>query len=277
MTDTPHHSPEQAPADRPTALVTGASGGIGEALARELAARHHDLVLVARSESALGALADELATAHSIRTTALVADLGVPRAGRALAHQVAGAGCTVDVLVNNAGFADYGPFAESDLDTIMGMIDLNIGTLTELTHLFLPDMVSRRRGRVLNVASTAAFMPGPLMAVYYATKAYVLSFSEAVAHELDGTGVTMTALCPGPTGTGFQARADMGDSKLVKDKDIMSADEVARTGVDALLAGRTVVVPGLANRLQALSPRFLPRRLVPGIVARAQAPTHRPA
>lgn len=198
-------------------------------------------------------------------------DLAVAGAGSALAHEVERRGLVVDVLVNNAGFADFGDFAAADLSKLLSMVQLNVVTLTELTHRLLPSMISRRRGRVLNLASTAAFFPGPGMSVYYATKAYVLSLSEALAEELKGTGVTVTALCPGPTQTGFQARAAMERSKLVRNRKIPGAAEVARFGVDAMLAGKPTAVVGLRNRLLVLSPRFLPRRMVPGIVAKAQA------
>ena len=262
-------------AGRPTALVTGASGGIGAAIARELATRGHDLVLVARSEPALHALANELVTAGGGEVTVLAADLARPGSGKDLASEVGRRGQTVDVLVNNAGFADFGKFADADLDKLMQMIQLNIATLTELTHELLAPMITRGHGRVLNVASTAAFMPGPLMATYYATKAYVLSLSEALTEELRHTGVTLTALCPGPTETGFQARAAMEESRLVKGRKIMDPATVARYGVDAMLAGRPVVIPGLKNKMQATAPKLTPRRFMPAIVMRLQADTHR--
>lgn len=173
--------------------------------------------------------------------------------------------------MNNAGFASYGEFWQLDLDETLRMIALNVTALTELTRRVLPEMLERGHGRVLNVASTAAFFPGPLMAVYYASKAYVLSLSEALAEELRGSGVTVTALCPGPTESGFQARAGMQDSRLVQGRRLMSAREVARQSVEALEHGQRVVVPGIANQLQVLSPRFVPRGLIPGIVKRAQA------
>ncbi len=260
--------------DRPTALVTGASGGIGAALARELAAGGHDLILVARSVDALDALGTELAMAHGVTSTSIGADLAQPGAGRALAAELAARGLAVDVVVNNAGFADFGDFAHADLDKTMQMVTLNIATLTELTHELVPPMMARGHGRVMNVASTAAFLPGPLMAVYYATKAYVLSFSEAIAEELKGSGVTVTALCPGPTASGFQARAAMEDSKLVKGKTVMDAATVARIGVAGMAAGKPVVICGFKNKAQAVMPRFLPRRMVPGMVKRAQAASH---
>ena len=255
---------------RPLALITGASGGIGEQLARELAKRGHDVVLVARSAGKLQLLGDELRTSLGVAAHVLTADLAVPGAGSALSEQLRSRSLEIDVLVNNAGFADFGEFHTADLAKTMRMITLNVATLTELTRELLPSMVARRRGRVLNVASTAAFMPGPLMAVYYATKAFVLSFSEAIHEELRGTGVTVTALCPGPTASDFQATAAMEDSKLVKGRKIMSAEKVAEIGIGAALRGRPVAVTGLKNALQAVSPKFMPRRLVPAFVKRAQ-------
>jgi short-subunit dehydrogenase len=256
---------------RPTALVTGASGGLGEALARQLAAAGHDLVLVARTEAKLHAVADELATSQGTTCTVLAVDLVAPDAVAELVARLDGR--HIDVLVNNAGFGDFGPFVEADATKISQMVQLNIGTLTDLTRALLPSMVAAGRGRVLNVASTAAFMPGPLMAVYYATKAYVLSFSEAINDELRGAGVTVTAVCPGPVATGFQLGADMGSSKLVKGKQLMTADECASIAVKGMLRGKAVVVTGAMNKLQAFFPRLMPRRMVPGMVRRAQAPT----
>jgi short-subunit dehydrogenase len=182
----------------------------------------------------------------------------------------------VDVLVNNAGFADFGEFAQADLAKQMQMIQVNIAALTELTHRFLPAMVECRRGYVLNVASTAAFMPGPLMSVYYATKAYVLSFSEAIREELKECGVKVTALCPGPVATGFQNRAEMQGSKLLQQRmnPPMSAEAVARAAYEAMMQGQAVVIPGLMNQVQAMAPKLLPRVLVPGIVKNAQARSH---
>lgn len=255
---------------RQLALITGASGGIGEALAQRFARAGFDLVLVARTESKLAALAQELAAKHGVAARAMAYDLADPTAPRRLADQLAAEGLAVDVLVNNAGFATYGPFAELDVDGELRMLQVNVVTLTHLTRLLLPGMVARRRGRVLNVASTAAFLPGPLMAVYYATKAFVLSFSEAIGEELKGTGVTVTALCPGPTSTGFQARAQMEQSRLVRGRQIMDVGTVADAGFAGLLAGRPVVVPGLMNQLMTFLPRLLPRAVVPGIVKSAQ-------
>lgn len=257
-----------------TALITGASGGIGEELARVFAARRFDLVLVARSEEKLRALGAELAERHGVRTETIVADLAEPHGPAALVEEVERRGLAIDVLVNNAGFAMYGEFKDLDIDTTLGLLRLNIVALTELTRRLLPAMVGRRRGKVLNVASTAAFMPGPLMAIYYASKAYVLNFSEALNEELRGSGVTVTALCPGATTSGFQARAGMEESKLVRGRALMDATTVAQEGYRGLMRGRPVVIPGLQNRLTVLVLRLLPRRIVPGIIRNAQARAH---
>lgn len=262
---------------QPTALITGASGGIGEHIARQLAAKGTHLILVARGEGKLQALATELSAQHGVQAHVLPADLTRADAAATLAREVGARGLRVDVLVNNAGFADYGEFHTLDLGKQLDMIQVNITALTELTHRFLPGMVQRGRGRVLNIASTAAFMPGPLMAVYYATKAYVLSFSEALQEELRGTGVHVTAACPGPVSTGFQQAAQMQGSRLIASQTsqglIMTPDKVAREAVDAMLRGQSVRVIGRMNQVQALMPRLLPRGLTPRIVKQAQART----
>jgi short-subunit dehydrogenase len=255
---------------KPTALITGASGGIGLELARVFAREGHNLVLVARSADKLQALAGELSGKHGIAALALSSDLSTPAAPQQVYDELARQGITVDVLVNNAGYATYGHFHELDMTKDLNMAHLNMITLTHLTRLFLPGMVERKRGRVLNVASTAAFMPGPLMAVYYATKAYVLSLSEALAEELKGTGVTVTALCPGPTQSGFQERAAMQESKLVQNG-LMSGAVVAEAAFQATMTGKRLVIPGLMNQLMVMLPRFLPRWMVPGIVIQAQS------
>ena len=248
-----------------TALVTGASGGIGEELARLFAADGHDLVLVARSRDKLARLAGELTEKHGVAARVLAADLARADAPREIFDELQGANLRVDALVNNAGFGSYGPFAETDSKSELDMLQVNVAALTHLTKLFLPAMLGRRRGYVLNVASTAAFQPGPLMAVYYASKAYVLSFSEALANECEGTGVVVSALCPGPTETGFVAAAGMSESKLF-DRGAMTARDVAESGYRGLLAGKTVVIPGLRNNLLARSIGFFPRGLVTKVV-----------
>jgi short-subunit dehydrogenase len=192
---------------------------------------------------------------------------------RGEAERVAVEAGRVDVLINNAGHADFGVFAEADLAKNVGMMELNMVSLTVLTRLIVEGMLERREGRILNLASTAAFQAGPLMSVYYATKAYVLSFSEALAEELRGTGVTVTALCPGTTASGFQARAEMESSRLVKGRTLARASDVARIGYRAMQRGDVVVVPGLRNKILASSVRFTPRPVLRRIVHRLQKPT----
>ena len=248
-----------------TALVTGASGGIGEELARLFAADGHDLVLLARSRDKLARLADELGREHNVSARVVASDLARAEAPGEVFEELEGAGVTVDALVNNAGFGSYGLFAETDLKHELGLLQVNVVALTHLTKLFLPGMLRRGRGYVMNVASTAAFQPGPLMAAYYASKAYVLSLSEALANECAGTGVRVSALCPGPTETGFVAAAGMGDSKLF-DRAVMDARAVAEAGYRGLLAGRAIVIPGLRNSLLARTVGFFPRGLVTKVV-----------
>ncbi|MGO9829980.1 MAG: SDR family NAD(P)-dependent oxidoreductase [Myxococcaceae bacterium] len=249
-----------------TVLVTGASSGIGAELARAFARSGSSLVLTARSVDRLEALAAELRTQSQVSVRAVAADLATPEGPSRLLQRLGQEGVQVDVLVNNAGYAGFGAFTETSWTDEAGMLQLNVVALSELTKRLLPAMVAKKRGGILNVASTAAFQPGPLMAVYYATKAYVLSFSEALAEELRGSGVTVTALCPGPTASGFQARAAMEDSRLVKGKRLMPAAAVAQAGYEGFRRGATVVIPGLANRLLAQSVRFTPRRWVTRLV-----------
>lgn len=238
-----------------TALITGPSSGIGLDLAHLFAADGHDVVLVARSEERLRALAAELEAKHAISARVIVADLARPEAPR----EIFAAAPPIDVLVNNAGFGTSGKFTETVARTELEMIQVNIAALTHLTKLFLPQMVQRGRGRILNVASMAAFQPGPLMAVYYATKAYVLSFSEAIAEELRRTGVTVTVLCPGPTATGFQKTANLGSEPLLKVMKPVSSMEIAKAGYRATMRGQRVVVPGIKNKLAVQSLRVSPR------------------
>lgn len=256
------------PNARRTALITGASRGIGRELARLFGRDGYDLVLVARSADLLDRLGAELSTAHGIRSRILTADLADPSAAEAIAEQLREAPVAVDVLVNNAGYGTYGPFASTDLAETLGLLRVNILVLTHLTRLFLPAMLERRAGRILNVASTAAFQAGPLMAAYYASKAYVLHFSEALAEELRGTGVTVTTLCPGPTRTEFHRRARMESAKLLSWPFVMDAASVARAGYEGLMRGKRVVIPGLTNRMLAQAVRFVPR-VVPAKIAGA--------
>jgi uncharacterized protein len=245
-------------------LITGASGGIGYELAKLFARDHHDLVLIARSGDKLAQVATELQPCGvAVRTIPL--DLTDPLAPKFLFDQLHGSGIDIDIVVNNAGYGAYGDFVAMAEADILGQIHLNIGALTHLTRLFLPAMVARRSGRVMNVASTAGFQAGPLMAVYYATKAYVISFSEALANELQNSGVSVTCFCPGATHTGFATRAGNDRSRLFKQMGAMPADKVALDGYRALMEGRTLAISGFHNWLAAESTRFAPRKLVTAI------------
>src|ERR1039457_4003155 len=255
--------------DRKTALITGASSGIGLALARIFAREGYNLVLVARGVDKLRQLASEVEKAHGTRSLILAVDLAELGAAAYVFDQTGRAQIVVDILVNNAGFGQYGFFAENDLEECLRQIQLNVTTLTHLTRLYLPAMIERKDGYILNVASTAAFQPGPLMAVYYATKAYVLHFSEAIANELQGTGVTVTCLCPGPTATEFQKRANIAGIRLTK-YGCMDARTVAEDGYRALMAGRPAVISGFKNWLVAQSVRFAPRRLAAAVARKVQ-------
>jgi short-subunit dehydrogenase len=251
---------------RDTALVTGASGGIGEDLARLLAAGGCDLVLLARNERKLQTLAGELSRTHGTTATVIAADLSEPHAADEIAHLLSERRMTIDILVNNAGFGTSGEFRRERPEEQTAMLQVNVVALTALTRHLLPPMLERRKGRVLNVASTAAFQPGPFMSVYYASKAYVLSFSLALSEETAGSGVTVTCLCPGPTRTGFQERAGMENTRLFKFAQHMSSAEVAQAGYDAMMAGRALEIPGVMNKLSVQLLRVSPRRVVTKIV-----------
>ncbi|MBI3313479.1 MAG: SDR family oxidoreductase [Candidatus Omnitrophica bacterium] len=252
-----------------TALVTGASGGIGYELAKLLAQDGYSLVLVARSREKLEQIARDLERAFSISIKIITKDLSQPQAAEEIFQELERESIPIDILINNAGFGHYGFFSEIDWKRQEEMIALNVTALAHLTQLFLSGMMQRKQGRILNVASTSAFQPGPLMAVYYATKAYVLSFSEAIANELKNTGVTVTCLCPGATSTDFQKNAVMGNNWLFK-LNLMKADVVARIGYQGLMKGKTLVIPGWTNWLGAFLVRFGPRKMVPEIVRMIQ-------
>lgn len=252
-----------------TALITGASGGIGYELALLFARDGYDLVLVARSKDKLEALAERLEREHGISVRALFKDLSQPEAPEEIYSELGAESVKVDVLVNNAGFGLRGLFAEGSIADELDMLQLNMVALTHLTRLFIDGMLERGEGKILNLASSAGFQPGPLMAVYAATKAYVLSLSEALANEVAGSGVAITALCPGPTETGFSARAGMQQTRLFRGA-TMDTRRVAEIGYRALMRGRPLVIPGLRNRLLVFSVRLAPRRVVSRIAGRLQ-------
>ena len=254
---------------RPTALVTGASGGLGYEFARLLAERGHDLILVARTGAPMEELAQWAEARHGVEVTVLPKDLSHPGAGGEVAAELAERGLYADVLINNAGFAQLAPFAESDEQVMLNLLRVNIETLTQLTRHVAPGMVERGRGRIVNMASNAAFQPGPYMACYYASKAYVLHFSIALAEELKGTGVTVTALAPGPVATGFQARASMEDARLVKGRDLPSAPAVVECGWAQAEKGRAFAVHSPRWKVFAFGMRFLPRTTAARLAARA--------
>ena len=245
-----------------TALITGASGGIGYEFAKLLAKDRYNLVLVARSEEKLQQVKNELEAKFKISAKVITKDLSKIGAVDEIYNELEKEKIAIDILINNAGFGDFGKFTETNWKKEAEMIQLNIITLTHLTKVILKGMVERKSGNILNLASTTSFQPCPLMAVYGATKAYVLSFSEALANELKGTGVTVTALCPGPTKTNFSNKANMQNTKLFNDKKLSSSEEVAKCGYEAMKKSKTVVIHGLKNKILASSIRFAPRNLV---------------
>ncbi len=247
-------------AARPITLITGASAGIGSALAHVFAAHGHELVLVARREQLLAKLADDIAAAGAPRPTVLRADVARIDASRRIGEALAAAGLEPEIVVNNAGFGLSGEAAKLDRGEQLAMIDLNVRALTDLSLAFL-EALERRKGGILNVASVAGFLPGPGMAVYYASKAYVLSFSEALHQELKPKGVRVTALCPGPVPTEFQARAGINATKFPR-RLTRTAAQVAEEGYRGLKDGERVVVPGLPNKLITVLVGLLPRRYV---------------
>ncbi|HEY2011975.1 MAG TPA: SDR family oxidoreductase [Bryobacteraceae bacterium] len=247
------------------ALITGASSGIGAELARVCASDGYGLILVARRVDRLAELAAGLAKTYGIQARALAADLSDPAAPQEIFEQTRSD--RVEILINNAGFGLRGPFAQTDWAVEARLIQVNVTSLVHLTKLYLPEMLRRREGRILNVASTAAFVPGPLMAMYYASKAFVLSFSESVANEVKGSGVTVTVLCPGPTRSEFGEAAGISDSKLFKGA-MMQADEVARIGYRAMMAGKAEVIAGARNRWMMLGTRLAPRTMLAAVTRR---------
>jgi short-subunit dehydrogenase len=257
-----------------TVLVTGGSGGIGLAIAKRFAATGYDVVLAARSRDKLDAAATALAPA---RVETIIADLATPAGPGEVLGAVERAGMTVDVLVNNAGVGLFGPFAETALERELAMVQLNVASVLALTKACLPGMLARRRGHVVNVASVAAFLPGPYQSVYYATKAFVLSFSEALAEELRESGVAVTAVCPGPTATGFHAAAEVRRARPLERGLFLTADRVADATLDAVRLGRRLEIPGWRQRLMVSAIQFAPRRLVARLSALASRPAEQPA
>ncbi len=254
----------------PVALITGASTGIGRELAFIAAENGYDLALVARTQGPLETVAAEIERKTSRKVTLFPVDLSQPNAAQALMEAVGKAGLAVEVLMNNAGFGLVGNFWEIPDDQQMQMVELNIGALTQLTRLCLPSMIAQRSGYILNVASTAAFQPGPLMAVYYASKAYVVSFTEAIHNEVKGCGVKICCLCPGPTRTEFVKRAGMTKAKLFEGGNVMSAAEVAQTGWNAMRAGKSLIVPGTMNSAMVFLTRFGSRQMMASIARSLQ-------
>lgn len=250
-------------------LITGASSGIGLELARIFASHGHDLILTGRSGKKLEEIAVSLRTL-GVKTEVVTQDLAVRDGADELVSKLDR--FEIDTLVNNAGFGQYGPFLETDPKEELDMMQVNMIVPTRLTKLLLPAMVRRQRGGILNVASSAAFQPGPLMAVYYASKAYLLHWSEALANEVREHGVTVTALCPGATKTSFQDRAQMSRTRLFTGTHIATAREVAEAGYGGLMAKKTVVIPGTYNRLRAFGTRLIPRDVVTKLARGVQEP-----
>jgi short-subunit dehydrogenase len=257
--------------EKPVAVVTGASSGLGVDFAHELAKDGHDLILVARSTPALENVAADVRAKHGANAYVLSHDLAKPGAGASLAAAIAELGLAPDVLINNAGFGDNNDFADADPAMLTEMTQLNVVTLTDLTRALLPGMLAKKKGRIMLLASTAAFQPGPHMAVYCATKAYVLSFGEALAYEVRGTGVTVTTVCPGATKTGFQKVAGIDAEAPLLRAGMMTSAEVAREGYRGMKAGLPVVVTGIPNLVSATVARHMPHSLLLPLASRILA------
>jgi hypothetical protein len=247
-------------------LITGASGGIGRDLAMLAAADGKNLILAARSVDKLEQLAETIQKTNTVDVVTIDVDLSDDAGVNSLISTISKQNLQIDTLINNAGFGDFGDFAKADLSKNMEMIRLNISALTQLSYFVLQGMIKNGKGKIMNVASTAAFMPGPGMAVYYASKAYVLSFSEALARELKGSGITVTALCPGPTDTSFAATAGLGKSLMHRILPPATSMQVAKAGYKAMTKGKVIEIPGFTNKLSVLTPRFTPRRMVRNMI-----------
>ncbi|RLD55372.1 MAG: short-chain dehydrogenase [Bacteroidetes bacterium] len=248
-----------------TALITGASGGIGFQFAKLLAQDAYNVVLIARTENRLLEIKKEFEQKHNVHVLVFSKDLTKPNAVKEIYNELKRQNIKIDVLINNAGFGNFGKFYDTDWEKEAKMLQLNIFALTHLTKLFLKDMVDRGEGKILNVSSTSAFQPGPLMSIYYASKAYVQSFSEAIAKEVKGTGVTVTTLCPGPVKTGFQKRVSDIEPRLIN-LNLADPESVARYGYRALQRGDRVAIPGLFNQFLVHTVNFIPRNAVTDII-----------
>ena len=247
-------------------LITGASSGIGLELAKIFAREKYNLVLTARNQTKLEELQSEIRNSFAVDVLVIPKDLSLKNSACEIYEEIKNKNVKIEILVNNAGFGGYGGFVKTNLESEVNMINLNVTSLVKLTKYFLQDMFLQKSGKILNVASTAAFQPGPLMAVYYATKSFVLSFSEAIAEELEGSGITVTALCPGPTESGFQEAANITQSRLVKDRKLPSSKDAAEYGYKALMKGKGVAVHGFINYLMTNAIRFVPRKVITKVV-----------
>lgn len=245
-------------------LITGATTGIGYELAKLFAKDKFDIIIIARNEVKLKETAEELQKEFNVNVKFISKDLSDRNSAKEIYNKLKDENISPDVLVNNAGFGSHGAFSESDPDNDIDMINLNITSLVTLNRLFLNDMLKKNSGRIMNVASTAAFQPGPYMAVYYATKAFVLSFSEAVSEELSGTNVTVSCLCPGPTETEFQYRAGIKETKMMNRRSftVMTAEEVAKTGYKKMMKGKRIIIPGFTNKAGVLFVKLFPRKII---------------
>jgi short-subunit dehydrogenase len=250
------------------ALVTGGTSGIGLAFAQILAREGYSLYIIGQDEERMQEAVEKIQQEYSVSVTPIIQDLSIANAAQEVMNHVSG---SIDILINAAGFGLYGDFTKTDMMRERAMVAVNITALMELTKLVLPGMITKKRGKILNIASIAAFQPGPRLAVYYATKAYVLSFSEAIAEEVKGTGVTITTLCPGPTKTHFEDTARLKGSELFKGR-LMTAEEVARIGYMAMMQGRRTVIPGIKNRIFSMGVRFVPIRVAAYLASYVQRP-----
>lgn len=253
-----------------TALITGASGGLGLSFVNLFANDGYDVILVARNEARLEEIKKEIQEKYNVKAHVIAVDLCSEDGAKKVYDTTKKVGLKIDVLVNNAGFGDFGEFYKSDVSKQTRMINLNCTALMQLCHLYLPDMIEQKRGNILNIDSIAAFQAGPLMSVYYATKAFVLSFSQALTRELKGTGVKVTALCPGPIRTNFDNAADLGESGLFKNLKVWDPDKVASFGYKKMKKGKSLCVCGFTNKLIVFANRLTPRCLVRELVYRIQ-------